>query len=333
MIEVDAKINKIQVRGEIPYLLLLEDTISENNELLYGSDFINIMLPCKTMYVRLFTKKIISSAQKNNDIIVASEDFYGELTRTQFCLEFIEENMVDGYKGKFHEILLDESWNIDSEKIFTETTEAINKLLRIYRATDQGKYFVQPINKSKISPISITVYNNEQIISGPFVMSRKGTGIMMEVVLEKEKLDYLKKYTTTLTYEVDRCVEFLQNANYYKATAEYDKFVIFLASYFESWVFREIKFKLEREGKNKDEIDLYIQVCKYPNDILKKYCGDTRSKEIIESKEYKKYFEVVNNARNDIIHYRVEKTYISEMEAEIMIQIVKDCTEYILSKL
>jgi hypothetical protein len=288
----------IVVNGKVPFCLLLEDSIGESGNL-DNSKVIEIVPESNDFKAGLFFKKIISPLQQGP--IVATEDLFGEMTYTEFCVVFKKELTTQKDLSSIFKTNAD---RFDNEHITEVVAKLINKFTSIYKAEWKNeKDWIPSITKFRMSPWSIFVLNKKgQRIDGIRVLDYRGTGIMIGNSTNPEQLDKIKRMCLRPDVKIETAARFCQEVNRFKKTGDYIPAIIFLAAYIEKFIFREIRYKLEKDGKTPEEIRAFLRKKRDPNryihryDAIEKITGSRSFKETDEFKDYETYIVAPRNA-------------------------------------
>ncbi len=299
----------IQLTGELPFVLLMKDSIDENNNL---NDGIEIIIDNIS---GLFFHKRHVREYKDQQVIIASEDIHGYLTYSSFALIFTEDNAKNLY-----DLAKDEKGEFNHQVLMTKIVEFIRKLVTAYRTVSK-KDWIGPIGKSDLNSLRLVIKDIPNAVSIDTILGYKGTGVMIGSNLN-EKDDGEICNMCSLDFTINTAYKYLQEANRYKIHQEYESFTLFLASYIESWIYREIELKMLHDGKSVEEIDILFKDSNGGYKMLQVVMRD-RWKEVYEttiknSKEFKDYIKLVHNRRNSIAHGRGAR--LTECDSEEMIK-------------
>lgn len=314
------EIERIFVYGKLPFIVLLEDSLGEKLNTL-PEKAIEIVSPDDEFKCALFFKKNIKGA-------VAVEDIYGELTFSNFCIAFLSEN---SRKKSLNQYFYDKNTNFDFDLLIDVSTEIINKFITIYKSTyaknKDSKDWIPIITRNRLSPWKIVIPGYENNKTYELVIDYRGTGIGIGLNMPQEQEIGLRKLCMS-HFDIDTASLFLQESNRYRQTGDYTSACVFLCSYVEKWVFREVKYKLQEVGKKESEIESFFKnedgKWIYHEDAVKII---TSNKNFINSSEYKNYRDNVIEKRNEIIHRNFVK--ITKQESEEMVNIAIKYRDYL----
>lgn len=296
---MNRNISEVAVVGVFPFCLQLQDTIEEKFDLRKA-------IPIKSddgeFIAYAYFKKIILP---HNSIVVAGEDYFGDIMHTRFVLVFHESRCKPDFFAQNVQLSSD-GRNYNLEPIIDVAHSLFTKLVQAYvYIHNHHKDWIPVISKQRMSPWSVHILNTDhERIGGIYSQEYRGTGTSIGNGLEGKKLDDLKAICLQTDFKIEPSVRFIQESNRYRFTGDFITAVIFYATYIEKMIFREIKYRLQSEGKNEEEVDDYIMNLNRTKFIhryaaIEKISGSRSFKDHDAFLDYEKY---VVTPRNQIVH-------------------------------
>lgn len=312
----------IMVSGKIPFCVLLEDSIGEDNHFIEEKG-IRIASEDDNFVAELYLRKTMRSG-----VSLASEDLFGELTFSVFSLLFKRANTRGGALASVFKV---EDDKFDHAHIVAVATTLVNKFIFIYKSVwGNEKDWLPQVTKFRLSPWTITMLDAKGTkLGGIPVLDYRGTGVMIGNSVNAEQLGKIKHFCLIPDAKTETAAAFCQAANRYKKIGEYPASVIFMATYIEKLIFREIRYRLEKEGKTEGEIREFLTngsgryIHRYK--AIKKITGNEAFK---ESSEFLEYEEFIVEPRNLIAHN--DPLELDFEFSEKMIQAANNFNKYIV---
>lgn len=288
----------IYVKGKLPFLVLLEDSINEKG-IPIDEKVIDLISNDGDLGVGLFFQQKINNNQ--NGVIIAIEDLYGEFTYSEFIMIYqyhaTKNNSLEEFFFKYK--------NWDFEAIAIYTTELLNKFIEIYKeVTNYEKDWIPFLTHFRISPLSIHIdYDKSERIDGIEILDYRGTGTCLGSTLNNDQLNRLKQLSKMIEVKLDPAFKFIQESNRYYLTGDYISSILFLTFYLEKWIFREVKRKLLKNGKTEQEI--YQSFINQKGHYIDRYDAIklvTNNKNFKNLNEFKEFQKNVIDIRDEIVH-------------------------------
>jgi hypothetical protein len=317
----------IYVKGTLPFVLQLEDSIDKNGKAINGKE-----IPIKSNNGKttcaLFFKKCIR--KDNVGLTVPTEDFFGEFTFSEFFIAFTQQYTNGTTLNELFFIKRDKRYDFDS--IAEYSTKILNKFVEIYKVELQPKKdWIPYLTRERIGFWNIRVFDKKgKKLSFINRLEYRGTGEMIGTTISDTHLKKIKSKALEKEVRIKPVTRFIQLANRYFRIGDYLLSILFTQFYFEKWVFELFRWNLGKTH-SKEQIDAQMikENGKYINyiDALKKILG---SKEFKNSLEFKEFDKSVTKIRDEIVHR--ERDTVSKEEALKGENSTKKLTAFIWNK-
>jgi len=327
MVDKDNELKEVRIYAKIPFLIMVNDGLDSEGKIISPNGFPIIDYELGITGELYFKQQINKNSFSHQLFQMPSEDFYGELTYSLFCL-LLKGNDAKKLNDKYHQ-------QSSPDYIEKLTSRIVNRFIEIYRV-ESSKYWIEIPTYKRLSPFQIqfnnTVVNTMKDISNHNVIDFRGTGNMINSSIDSNIVSNIKKQLLKNTV-VKESLRFLIEANKYKQRGDYKSFILFFAFYIESWIIREIKVNFTILGKD----DLFIHKFLHKNNgkkkssftILRDFINSkTNFAQLQNSTEYKQYRVELADRRNSLAHG--EMIDVDFEKAESIIKIGAAYRDYLL---
>ena len=293
-------INEIYIWGKLPFPLLIEDSIDDQNELIKNNSFFNILSEDGNILAEVGLKLVINQSQST--ISLAVEDPTGTFTYSTFLVKIRKAYLMNGKTFK-DLIMSDSDGKLSKEHLSDISHEIISKLLEAYKYNTQ-KYWIPIVSKANLSPFKIEIRDiNNNIIDQVKYMDFRGTGIGIGSKISNDVLDKIKRICVLNNIKIDPASEILHEANRFMLNGNYMAAAIYISVYFEKIIIQETIRKFMHLGLTESDINLRLK--KNNGKYIHRYKAIqlfTKSEKYKIDARFLNYEKYIVEPRNEIIH-------------------------------